>query len=279
MAKKKKKKESKAVAKKDQKAMSIPAGMQESLLADAQKGAGHEAMTSDDMALPFLYLLQDLSPATKKRNEEQYVEGAEPGMFLENVSNTLWDDPESGLLAVPCYFNTRVVEFVKRDEGGGFVAVHETMEEAMENVEDVERHELVDTHQHFLLVQTPDGEWTPVVFPMTSTKLKASRKWNALLAQQTRVVDVDGESHKISLPRFATVWRIRAVETENQKGQFFVPATPELVEDVSDREDAEDLYKAAKAFYMLASAGDAKVDWSRYEGGSGEEDDEDSPDF
>lgn len=245
-------------------------GLMAALVQD--QGAGHEAMTSKDMALPFMYLLQDLNPQTKKRNEE-YVEGAEPGMFFENIGRTLWDDGlESGVLVVPCYFNSKVIEWVKRIHGGGFVAIHEDKETALMECLDPEKNDLVDTHQHFLLVQRPDGMWVPALFPMTSTKLKASRRWNAALAQQSRVYEGVG---KVNLPRFGCVWRIRSAEAKNEKGEFYTVTTPELVEDIMDRQDAADLYKAARAFYTMCSAGEAKVDWSKFEDAKAEEATED----
>ena len=47
--------------------------------ADADKGS--QNMTQDDLALPFLKVLGQLSPEVNKR-DGKYVEGAEPGMIL-----------------------------------------------------------------------------------------------------------------------------------------------------------------------------------------------------
>lgn len=256
------------VAKKEAGGKVASKGLMDALVQD--QGAGHEAMTSQDMALPFMYLLQDLSPQVKKRNEE-YVEGAEPGMFFENIGRTLWEDGESGVLVVPCHFNSKVIEWVKRVHGGGFVAIHPDKEAALMECADPEKNDLVDTHQHFVLAQRPDGTWVPCLFPMTSTKMKASRRWNAAIAQQSRTYEGAG---KINLPRFGCVWRIRSAEVSNEKGDFHTVTTPELVEDVINREDAESLYKSARAFYALCSAGEAKVDWTKYEAAKEEEEEE-----
>jgi hypothetical protein len=236
-------------------------------------GRGHEQMTAKDMALPFLYLLQDLSPQVKPRNEA-YVDGAQAGMFFENISQTLWEDSEGeGVLVVPCFFSSVVIEWVKRIHGGGFVAIHPDMATAVAECKDPEKNQLVDTHQHFCLVQKPDGSWTQVLFPLSSTKLKNGRKWNAALAQQVRTFNVDGQDRKIPLPRFGCVWRVRSAATENEKGEFFTMAQPQHVEDISERPDAEELYQAAKAFYTLCNAGAARVDYAKYQetaGGDGD---------
>ena len=56
--------------------------------ADADKGS--QNMTQDDLALPFLKVLGQLSPEINKR-DGKYVEGAEPGMILNTVTNEIFD--------------------------------------------------------------------------------------------------------------------------------------------------------------------------------------------
>ena len=54
--------------------------------ADANKGS--QNITQEDLALPFLKVLGQLSPEVNKRNGK-YVEGAEPGMILNTVTNEI----------------------------------------------------------------------------------------------------------------------------------------------------------------------------------------------
>ncbi len=56
--------------------------------ADANQGA--QNITQEDLALPFLKVLGQLSPEVNKR-DAKYVEGAEPGMILNTVTNELYD--------------------------------------------------------------------------------------------------------------------------------------------------------------------------------------------
>ena len=56
--------------------------------ADANQGA--ENMSQDDMALPFLKVLGQLSPEVNKVHAK-YIEGAEPGMILNTVSGQCYD--------------------------------------------------------------------------------------------------------------------------------------------------------------------------------------------
>ena len=55
---------------------------------DAAKGLG--AIGQEDLALPFLKILGQLSPEVNKR-DGKYVEGAEPGMIYNSVSGELYD--------------------------------------------------------------------------------------------------------------------------------------------------------------------------------------------
>ena len=53
-------------------------------------GAGLENIDKDDLALPFLKLLQTGSDETKKKHAN-YVEGAEAGMFYNTVTKKLYN--------------------------------------------------------------------------------------------------------------------------------------------------------------------------------------------
>ena len=59
-------------------------------LFEADANAGSQNMTQEDLALPFLKVLGQLSPEVNKR-DGKYVEGAEPGMILNTVTNEIYD--------------------------------------------------------------------------------------------------------------------------------------------------------------------------------------------
>ena len=56
--------------------------------ADAAQGA--QNISQEDLALPFLKILGQLSPEVNKR-DGKYVEGAEPGKIINTVTNELYD--------------------------------------------------------------------------------------------------------------------------------------------------------------------------------------------
>ena len=67
--------------------------------ADADKGS--QNISQDDLALPFLKVLGQLSPEVNKR-DGKYVEGAEPGMILNSVTNEVFDGSK-GINVLPVY--------------------------------------------------------------------------------------------------------------------------------------------------------------------------------
>ena len=62
------------------------AGALSTNLFEADADAGSQKISQEDLALPFLKVLGQLSPEVNKRNGK-YVEGAEPGMILNTVTN------------------------------------------------------------------------------------------------------------------------------------------------------------------------------------------------
>ena len=65
---------------------------------DAGKGLGK--LTQEDLALPFLKILGQLSPEVNKR-DGKYVEGAEAGMIYNSVTGELYNGVE-GINVIPC---------------------------------------------------------------------------------------------------------------------------------------------------------------------------------
>lgn len=91
-------------------------------VADDNLDDGWEELDSTDGVIPFLQLLQDNSPARKKKHEK-YVEGAEEGMILNTATQDLYGG-DNGMMFLPVHVQKVVVEWSPRNEdgsGGGFV--------------------------------------------------------------------------------------------------------------------------------------------------------------
>ena len=241
-------------AKPSARALAVPAGDFESeLLADSGKGfeeAGREAF-----AIPFLRVLQDLSPQVKKKMAG-YIEGAQPGQILNTVSQQLYSD----VRVVPCYFSQSYIEWTPRDKGGGLVAVHpattplvrQAVRSGSKNVLP-NGNELMDTRSHFVLLVHDDGATEGALIAMSSTSLKVSRRWMSQMLTATVQV---GEQ-LVKPPMFAWSYKLTTEEEANDYGSWYQWT-------VSDRERVQDVnvYRAAKAFGESMAAGNVKVNYS-----------------
>jgi hypothetical protein len=240
-----------AVAKVKETALSTD--VMDDIFSDAGEGA---VFDSSEMQIPFVRLLQALSPQLNKKKPE-YIEGASSGDAFNNVTNQYWDG-EKGLTVIPCFQTTKYLEFTPRDMGGGFrgeinpnnpVLQQTTRAGSKELLPN--GNELVKSDQHFCLIVEEDGSFQPAVIDMKSTQLKVSRRWKTQIAMQ-KIPAPDGRL--VTPPVFATMWRLRSVEESNDQGSWSNWAV-ERVGIVEDR----NLYMEAKSFRQSIAAGEVKA--------------------
>lgn len=233
----------------------VPAGMMEAFLVDA--GKGFEKSTAQNFAIPFIYLLQDLSPQTKKR-EEVYVEGAEPGMFFNSVTNELYGRE---LEVVQCDFEFVYNVWVPRNQGGGYVGTAQTLAQAAELQKGFPKPtQVVDTANHYLLAYSNrNAEFNPAILSLTSTKLGASRKWMSMIEE---IKLNAGEGKKVSAPSYARRYILKSFETTNMKGTFFNLRVVPVEGDAGWVADPV-LFAKAKKFYEERTAGRVGADYTK----------------
>ena len=82
---------------------------------EADAGMGMENVGSEDVKIPFLRILQDLSPQVKEGKGE-YIQGAKPGMIINSVSKKLYDG-RKGINVLRCYYKREFVEWQDRGKG------------------------------------------------------------------------------------------------------------------------------------------------------------------
>ena len=222
-------------------------GVQEAVPEWLQKGnKGSEDVTSRDMILPRVDVLQALSPQIKK-SDPNYIDGAEQGKIFNTVTGEIYGD---SINFIPVMFRKEYVVWKLRKAGGGFCGAFPTMEKAEEfraNLQSPDDHECVESHQHFAMLLTDHGP-EEAVFSMTKSKLKVSRALNTLI----QIAGVD---------RFAKAYRLDAIETSSDKGDFWsFKAHP--VGFVS-----KELYERGQGLYDMIKSGAADVDRSTAEEG------------
>lgn len=245
-------------------------------------GGGFEGQSQSDIQVPFLGILQDLSPQTKKVKAE-FIEGATPGMLFNSVTEELFDG-EEGVLFVPGTTEHCFIEWVPRDDGGGFVARHELDSPVVaaarasgakiNELRTEAGNELLETYYIIGVIIPEDGGLPiPALVAMTSSKIKVYRKWNTRIRSQ--MVDVGG-GRKQNPPMFANAVRITTFQDQNAAGQVFfnfvlAPANGTLAESLLAPDDPR--YQAARKIRDMSVAGTATAayDSQTAEGVSGDE--------
>lgn len=220
-------------------------------LRDQQGGnRGRENVGADDLVIPRLELIQDLSPA-RKRNDPNYIEGAEEGMLYNNVTRELYG---TDVLLIPVGYVKEWLLWKDRDKGGGFggaFASETDAKEARNLLEDGEDYEVVDTGQQFCLLVKRDGTIEEIVVSMAKSKAKVSRKWNSLI----RIANGDS---------FSRVYRISAVEDSNKQNQKFYNFGV-----AQAGFPTEAAYRKAEKMYEAISSGKVRADRTEEAGSEG----------
>lgn len=241
-----------AVAKKKETAVSTD--VMDDILEFAGEGAAYD---SSEMQIPFVRILQAMSPQLKKR-EAEYIEGSEQGDMFNTVTKQHWTG-EDGIIVIPCYQTTKYLEFTPRDQGGGFRGEIPATDAVLQRTERQgakemlpNGNELVKSDQHYCLIVEADGTYQPVVIDMKSSQLKVSRRWKTQIAMQKIKHPKTGAM--ITPPLFATQWKFTTVEESNDQGSWF----NYQIEKVGLLE-SRDLMLEAKAFRDSVAAGEVKA--------------------
>jgi len=221
--------------------------------ADADKGS--QNMGQDDLALPFLKVLGQLSPETNKR-DGKYVEGAEPGMILNSVTNELYDGTK-GIQVLPAFYERKYVEWQDRGEGKGApAAIHNADSDIVSTTTRDKSFKdrlpngnyLENTANHFVVVlgKSPQS----ALISMKATQLKISRKWNSMMMG----IKLQGKNGLFTPPTYSHIYTLKTVQMSNDKGTWFGW-------DVSKVGPIEDksVYESAKSFAEKVGKGAVQV--------------------
>ena len=234
----------------EKKTAGLPSNMFEE---DAAKGLG--AIGQEDLALPFLKILGQLSPEVNKR-DGKYVEGAEPGMIFNSVSGELYDGVK-GIDVIPCFYKLEYIEWKDRGEGlGAPVAIYDSSSDIMSkttpdaNYKDrLPNGNYIDkTASHFVII-TGDNPATALI-SMKSTQLKISRKWNSMMSG----IKMKGANGLFTPASFSHIYRLKTTQMSNDKGTWFGWEVSK-VGPVTD----QSLYGQAKSFSENISKGSVKA--------------------
>ena len=189
---------------------------------EADKGKGLGNIGLQDLALPFLKVLAQLSPEVNKR-DGKYVEGAEAGMIYNSVTGELYNGVE-GINVIPCFYRLEYLEWKDRGEGlGAPVAIHDSSSDIMSKTKEDANYKprlpngnyIDKTASHFVII-LGDSPSTALI-SMKSTQLKISRKWNTMMSG----LKIKGEDGLFNPASFSHIYKLKTTQLSNDKGTWF----------------------------------------------------------
>jgi hypothetical protein len=214
---------------------------------DAEKG--FENVRQESLALPILKLLQNSSGEAQKRNQN-YVEGAEPGMLLNTVTKRLYNG-DTGINVIPCYYKLEYQEWADFGTGSGRpeqiyaddsdIISKTTKDGGKDRLSN--GNYILTVHQNYVIIVGDDAVETALI-SMSSSQGKISRKWQSLQMSQT-VTDATGTFTPAS---FSHIYNLSSVLNTGKGNQWYGYAV-KTVGPVTD----SSLYQRAKDFHMSLS--------------------------
>jgi len=220
---------------------------------------GFENMTQDDLALPFVRILGQLSPQVTQ-GDAKFIEGARPGMIYNTVTNDLFDG-KKGIKVIPCYYKRDYPEWSDRGDGPGApVAVHlpgspiiKTGKREGSKIRLPNGNYLEETASFYVMVETKTGAYAPALITMKSTQLNVSKKWNSMM----KFIQMpDGKGGFAVPPMHGVVYNLTSTLQKNDKGSWFGwVVTQDRILEQKDKS----LYISAKDFRGNVSKGNVQT--------------------
>ena len=222
------------------------AGLPSSILFEDDAAAGFENVKTVSLALPILKLLQNGSGEAQKRNQN-YVEGAESGMFLNTVTKKMYNGAE-GINVIPCHYKLEYQEWADFGTGSGrpeniYDANSDILSKTTQGSDMKDRldngHYILTVGQHFVLI-VEDGSTENALISMSATQGKISKKWNSMMMSIT----LDGKNGPYNPSSFSHSYKLTSVLNSGKGNQWY----GYNVVQVGKVEDPA-LYERAKKFY------------------------------
>ena len=218
------------------------------------EGTGLEETTVEDFAIPFIRVLQPMSPQLNKASGS-YVDNASAGDLYNTVTNSVYSG-DKGIVLVPSAYVKKYIEWVPRENGGGLVNANHDISILSECRKDPESrrfytkdgNEIVETAQFYVLVLDPEPQQAVIAF--TSTQLSVARKWLTMM-RMARVQNSQGQH--VEAPMFAYTYRLTTTSQSNDKGTWNSFSISQ--EGQTSLADAQ----VAKTFMTAARSGEVEV--------------------
>ena len=185
--------------------------------------SGFEDINNSTKSIPFIRILNDLSPQVKKTKPE-YIPEAETGMMVNTVSEQVYESP---LRVIIGKFERYYIEW--KPNRGSFVAAHlpEDIEgnhlgrklvrnEKFQLIDSNNGNLFTDTYMYYVVLPEHMHEGV-CLLSLSSSGIKEAKKLNRNLTSTI----IPGTS-KRALPYFM-IWNLQAVLMTNDQGDWFGP--------------------------------------------------------
>lgn len=227
-------------------------------------------MSSSDLKLPFIKIVQDLTPEADKKKPE-YIKGCESGMLMDSNTKRLWEG-DKGVLFVPFAFTHDVTEW--KPKRGGLAALHGKNEALFKQARRNDQNEdvlpngntlLLSYIYYGLLIDEEEQTTSPAVLAYSKTAIKHARAWNTTL--ETMRVKI-GNGRPFVPAYFFHTYRIKVGMESGDGNTWYVPnITLECrTVDLGQRFallDGLEVYHEAKKMRELWESGQVQADMTQ----------------
>ena len=187
---------------------------------------GFEQMGANDLALPFLKVLGQLSPQVTQ-GDPAFIADARPGMIFNSVTQDLFDG-QRGIEIVPCYYKLEYLEWPDRQEGANapvntYPADSDILSQTKRDEQNLDRlpngNYIQETASHFVL-RVEDGQpQETALMSMKATQRKKSKMWNSMM-RSVKEKRSDGKGF-YTPAMFTQRYLLNTVLEKNAKGAWY----------------------------------------------------------
>ena len=222
-------------------------------LAEAKQGDGLSNVSTKDVMIPRIKLLQKMSPECDNASLPE----AKAGQIFNSASQNVYDGP-TGIRVVPCEYIRTYVEWAPEGTGNKApVNIHPATSNIMSKAKKSPTDNrfyldngnyVEETANHIVLIlDDKNNVESRGILTMKSSQLKKSRQWNYMMM----TASMESGGKKITPPSYAYVYRLstQVEETQGKKYYGWVIAKEEVV-------PSKDVFTTGESFALAFRKGD-----------------------
>lgn len=242
---------------------------EEAALYAEDAGAGLETITMRDKVIPYLKIIQQLSPELNK-NKPEYIEDLEIGDFLNSATKQIYKE----LRLIPVSFIARLVEW--KPKRGGFVADHgdinlepakRVLAESHEgkdangnNVTMSKAGNILQEQKTFFCLEISGAFPERAVVSLASTQIKHGKEWATKIDNELIQLPGPDGVRLVKPPIWYRSYTAESQPESNDRGDWMGWKIRSSIKTVDIPEIGKMFYKMSKAFHDDVKAGLVKAE-------------------